>query len=75
MSHEEFDGEQFAFQTIAVGAGRHEVTEGVCPAVGERVDVVECSIGEFQRGRAIDASAAAIAHGGAFKRVLLAGCR
>jgi hypothetical protein len=70
-SREELGGEQIAFQTIAARAGKDDVPGNVRAAARQWMYVVKRRKVELERRRAVHATAAAVAHRGAFDGSLL----
>ena len=64
-SREELGGKQIALEAIAARAGENDVPGNVRASTRERMDVIQRGKIEFKRRRAVDAAAAAVAHGGA----------
>jgi hypothetical protein len=75
VTHEEFNRQQLALEPVALAARGNEVAERVRSAMGQRIDMVESGVRELERGSAVHAAPAAIAHRGAFNRVLVVGGR
>ena len=70
-SAEELCRQQITLEAITARAGKHDVPRNVRASAGERVDVIQCRKVEFKRRRAVDAAAAAVAHGRALDRSFL----
>src|SRR5881628_2977608 len=70
---EEFVGKEIAFQLVAANAGEDDVPGMVHPALGKRIHVVERRRVKIEGAGAIDAAAAAVAHGGALDGALVSG--
>ena len=72
MPSKELDREQVPLERVTSPAGGHQVARHVGAAMRERVDVVQRGGLQLQGLRAVDAAAAAVAHGGALDGALLA---
>jgi hypothetical protein len=70
-STEEFGGQEIAFEAIASRASEHDVAGHVCASARQRMNVIQRRKIEFKRRRAVDAAAAAVAHGRALDRSFL----
>jgi hypothetical protein len=75
VAHEELDREQLALEAIAARTRGNEVAKGVRATVSEWIHMIERGVREFEGLGAVDTAATAVAHGGAFNRVLVVGCR
>ena len=71
IASEELRRKKIAFEAVARPAREHDVALHVCAAMRERVNVIERREIEFQMRAAIDAAAAAIAHGRTLDGALL----
>jgi len=71
VSSEELRRQEVSLEAITGAAGEDDVALNVRAAVRQRVDVIECGEIEFQVRAAVDAAAAAIAHGRTLDRALL----
>ena len=65
---EKLSWQEIALQAIAPSAGEDHVARNMGAAVRKWLHVVQRGEIEFERGGAVDAPAAAVAHGGAFDR-------
>lgn len=71
ISREEFGRQHVTLEPVASAARQHDVARHVGPTVRQRMHVIERGVIEIERRRAIDAAAAAVAHGGPLDRSLL----
>lgn len=70
IPREELVRQHVALHPVAGRAGGNDVARDMRAAACYGVDVVECRFHRVERMRAVDASAAAIPHGGALERPL-----
>jgi len=70
-SGEELRRQEVAFQSITSCASEHDVPGNVRATARERMDVVQRRKIEFKSRRAVNAAAAAVAHGRALDRSFL----
>jgi hypothetical protein len=71
VSSEEFGRQHVSLLAVAPRARQHDVAGDVCPAVRQRIHVIERGEVELERGGAIHAPSAAIAHCGPLDRSFL----
>lgn len=71
VAHEELHGEHVSLETIARCARGYDVAGYVRTSLGEWVDVIERGTRDVEWRGAVDAAAAAVAHGGQLDRALL----
>ena len=72
MRGEKFRWQPIAFQAVTAAACEDDVARVMRTAVGEWIDVIESGGVKVQRGAAVHATAAAVAHGCTFDRALVA---
>jgi hypothetical protein len=75
MSHEELDRKQFSLESITVAARGDEIAQRMRSTMRQGIDVIEGGVRKLERRGAVDTASTAVAHRGAFNRVLVVGSR